>query len=63
MTNTIVESSMNNTERSISTPLNSNVSKKSMLAAIPVFSHTVMPELGTLGIPFFENSNVIDFLD
>ena len=60
---TTVESSMDNTEGSTPTPSNSNASKESMPASIPVYSHAVMPYPGAPGTPFFEGSNVTDFLD
>ena len=59
----MVDSSMENTEGSTSTPSNSNSSKESMPASIPVYSHAVMPYPGAPGTPFFEGSNVTDFLD
>ena len=60
---TMVESSMDNTEGSTPTPSNSNASKESMPASIPVYSHAVMPYPGAPETPFFEGSNVTDFLD
>lgn len=60
---TMVESSMDNTGGSTPTPSNSNASKESMPASIPVYSHAVMLYPGAPGTLFFEGLNVIDFFD
>lgn len=60
---TMAKSSLENTEGSTPTPSNSNASKESMPASIPVYSHAVMLYPGAPGTPFFEGSNVTDFLD
>lgn len=60
---TMFESSMENTDGSISMLSNPNFSKESMPASIPVYSHMVMPYPGTPKTPFFEGSNVTNFLD
>lgn len=59
----MVGSSEENTEGSTPTLSNSNASKESMPASIPVYSHAVMPYPGAPGTPFFEGSNITNFLD
>ena len=60
---TMVESNVESIEENIPTPSNSNTSKESMPASIPVYSHAVIPYPGAPGTFFFEGSNVTNFLD
>lgn len=57
----MVELKVENTERSISTPSNSNFLKKSMSTSIFVYSHIIILYPSTLGTFFFKNSNFTNF--
>ena len=58
----MVESNVESTEKSTPIPSNSNTSKESMPASIPVYFYAVMPYPSTPKTLFFEGSNVTDFL-